>query len=82
MYMINKENLRPLLSLAQRVLKGQALNDNLFILEYEKFFSCILQGKDITNTYERRHFGISDEEWQEAKTMFYNEIGIKENEEN
>lgn len=78
--MINKENLKPLLTLAEKVLKSQSLNDELFILEYEKFFNCILQGTDIINTYERRHFGISDEEWEEAKNMFFTEIGIKEDE--
>jgi hypothetical protein len=78
--MINKDKLKPLLNLAEKVLKSQSLNDELFILEYEKFFNCILQGKDIINTYERRHFGISDEEWNEAKNIFFDEIGIVENE--
>lgn len=78
--MINKQNLKPLLTLAEKVIKGKSLNDEIFIIEYEKFFNCIMQGKDIINTFERRHFGVSDDEWNEAKEMFLKEIGIEKDE--
>lgn len=77
--MINKGNLEPLLSYAEKVIREKSLSEDIFLLEYEKFFNCILQGKDIINTYERRHFGISDEEWNEAKELFFKEINIEVN---
>lgn len=76
MYM-NKDNLKPLLLLAEKLTKRKALNEEIAVLEFEKFFNCIIQGLDITNVFERRHVGIVDEEWNVAKKQFFNEIGIK-----
>lgn len=72
---MNINNMEPLLKFAEKVIKSQVINEEMAIIEFEKFFNCIIHGKDIINTYERRHVGIIDEEWNEAKEKFFNELG-------
>lgn len=73
---INKEKIKNFIELAEKVLeKRKSVSITQFQDEVDKFFNCILQGKDIIPTFERRDCGISDEEWDTAKESFYNAIG-------
>jgi hypothetical protein len=73
---INEGDFKNLLVLCERILKERSLTQVQLKDEFDKFFNCIIQGKDIFNTYERRNAGITDEEWDSAKQSFYKSLGM------
>ena len=75
-----KEDIKDFLSLAETVLRQRKLDDKHHQDEYEKFFSCLIQGQDIMDVYERRDAGISDEQWDLSKYKFYKALGREESE--
>lgn len=70
-----KKDIGGLLFLAESVLKLRKLDDKHYQDEFEKFFLCLIQGKDVIDDYERRDAGIGDEQWDFAKYKFYNALG-------
>ena len=63
------------LNLAETVLRVRGLDKKHHQDEFEKFFSCLIQGVDIIDAYERRDSNISDEEWDLAKYKFFKSLG-------
>ena len=74
---LNKEKIKNLLKLADQILKQRKLQKEHHRNEFDKFFVCIMQKKDIFNTFERRSAGVSDVEWDNALKEFYEVLGIK-----
>jgi hypothetical protein len=74
---LNKEKIEKLLKMADQILKTRNLQKEHHRNEFDKFFVCILQKKDIFDTFERRNAGIPDIEWENALNEFYEGLGIK-----
>lgn len=75
---ISADLFKPLLTLYERVLGQRNLTLSQRQDEFDKFFNCIIQGKDISNTFERRSCGIADDEWDVAKNNFFKSLGMIE----
>lgn len=73
---INESDFKGLLILCEQILHNRNLSKSQLKDEFDKFFNCIIQGRDIFNTYERRNAGVSDEDWDKAKKNFYKSLGM------
>jgi hypothetical protein len=73
---LNKAKIEPLLKLANHILKQRNLQKEHHKNEFDKFFICIMQKKDIFDTFERRHAGVSDTEWEKALNDFNDIMGL------
>lgn len=65
-----KNKMKPLLLLVEQILEGKKLDREHYKDEFQKIFSCIIQGVDVVNTYERRRAGVQDDEWDNAMISF------------
>jgi len=73
---ISENDFKGLLVLCEKILNQRNLSNNQLKDEFDKFFNCIIQGRDMFNTYERRNAGVSDEDWDLAKKKFYKSLGM------
>lgn len=77
---LDKTKLRPYLELVERYLNSKRWNNRSHLKdEFDKIINCIIQGKDVVNSFERRKIGISDDEWDEALKKFFEGIGKNAN---
>ena len=73
---LNTEKLRPFLELVEIFLSSKKLTNKSHLKdEFDKIINCIIQGKDVVNSFERRNMGISDEQWDSALKDFLEGIG-------
>lgn len=79
---VDKDKARPVIKvveLIEKVIGKRRLDSAYHQDEVEKIFSYLIQGKDVTNAYERRDAGISDEEWDLAKVELVKFLKLEPN---
>lgn len=72
---MNEDKLKPFLELVDLILDQRNYsNKDHKKNDYDNIFFYLLDGKDITDPYERRLAGIEDKEWEEKKGIFLKHI--------
>lgn len=72
---LKKSKIKPLLEEIEKVLDGKKLKGEHRKDEFQKIFSCLIQDFDIVNTYERRKFGVTDKNWDNALLSLSEALG-------
>lgn len=72
---MNEEDVKPFLELVELLLNQRShSSDNHKQNDYDNIILYLLEGKDITDPYERRLAGIEDKEWERKKNIFLKSI--------